>query len=77
LVKRVTGRLQVMAEGDLSERARRRAEQLARNADLRLTLPRPANATRTGFERTSAAANLPRSVFLKRLGRCDNSLRGT
>jgi len=48
LVKRIIWRLQALAEGDLSERARRRAEELARDADLRLRPPRtPAAAPRT------------------------------
>jgi hypothetical protein len=42
LVKRIAWRLQALAEGDLSERARRRAAQLAQDADLRLSPPRPA-----------------------------------
>src|SRR6516225_11823689 len=41
LVKRILWRLQALAEGDLSERARRRAEELANDADLRLSPPRP------------------------------------
>ena len=41
LVKRLAWRLQALAEGDLSERARRRAAELARDADLRLSPPRP------------------------------------
>jgi len=40
LVKRIAWRLQSLAEGDLSERARRRAEQLANDADIRMTPPR-------------------------------------
>jgi hypothetical protein len=40
LIKRIAWRLQVLAEGDLSERARRRVEELARDADLRLNAPR-------------------------------------
>jgi hypothetical protein len=40
LVKRIAYRLQVLAEGDLPERARRRAAELANDADLRLTPPR-------------------------------------
>ena len=40
LVKRIAWRMQALAEGDLSERARRRAEELARDADLRLNPPR-------------------------------------
>ena len=35
LTKRIVWRLQALAEGDLSERARRRAQELARDADLR------------------------------------------
>jgi Protein of unknown function (DUF2924) len=41
LVKRIAWRLQALAEGDLSERARRRAAELAHDADLRLSSPRP------------------------------------
>ena len=40
LVKRIAWRMQVLAEGDLSERARHRAEEIANDADLRTTLPR-------------------------------------
>ena len=39
LVKRIMWRMQALAEGDLSERARRRAAELARDADLRLNPP--------------------------------------
>jgi hypothetical protein len=41
LVKRLAWRLQALAEGDLSERARQRAAALAHDADLRLSPPRP------------------------------------
>ena len=41
LFKRIAWRIQSLAEGTLSERARRRAEELARDADIRTTLPRP------------------------------------
>ena len=47
LVKRIIWRLQALAEGDLSQRARRRAEELARDADLRLNAPQSKNATTT------------------------------
>lgn len=40
LVKRIAWRLQANAHGDLSEQARRRAEQLANDADLRTTAPK-------------------------------------
>jgi hypothetical protein len=39
LVKRIAWRLQALAEGDLSERARQRAAELAQDADLRLNAP--------------------------------------
>lgn len=59
LFKRIAWRIQSLAEGDLSERARRRADLLARDADLRTTAPRgPSTATgRTGATgpETSAA----------------------
>jgi hypothetical protein len=45
LVKRIAWRLQALAEGDLSERARRRAAELARDADLRLNPPRSKTTT--------------------------------
>jgi hypothetical protein len=40
LIRRIAWRLQALSHGDLSERARRRAEELAQDADLRLTPPR-------------------------------------
>ena len=40
LRKRIGWRLQALAEGDLSERARRRADELANDADLRMRTPR-------------------------------------
>ena len=40
LVRRIIWRLQALAEGDLSERARRRADELANDADLRMIPPR-------------------------------------
>jgi len=44
LRKRILWRLQANASGGLSERARQRAEELANDADLRLTPPRPRTA---------------------------------
>ncbi|HEV2293856.1 MAG TPA: DUF2924 domain-containing protein [Tepidisphaeraceae bacterium] len=41
LFKKIAWRVQSLAEGGLSERARRRAEELARDADIRTTIPRP------------------------------------
>jgi len=39
LIKRILWRLQSLAEGDLSERARKRAEELACEADVRMSPP--------------------------------------
>jgi hypothetical protein len=41
LIKRIAWRLQALAEGGLSERARQRAAELANDADLRMNPPRP------------------------------------
>ena len=50
LIKRIAWRLQAIEEGELSERARRRAAELANDADLRVTAPKtrkiPENTTR-------------------------------
>ncbi len=40
LIRRIAWRLQALAEGDLSERARQRAAELAQDADVRLSPPR-------------------------------------
>ena len=40
LFRRIAWRLQVLAEGDLSERARGRAKEIAQDADLRKVAPR-------------------------------------
>src|SRR5437764_10222902 len=56
LQRRIAWRLQALAEGDLSERAKQRAAELARDADLRVlpprekpaVLPRVRGGTRTG-----------------------------
>ena len=48
LIKRIVWRTQALREGDLSERARRRASELASDAELRLTAPPPTNASDTG-----------------------------
>jgi len=47
LIKRIAWRMQALAEGDLSERARQRAAELARDADLRLNPPQPKAITTT------------------------------
>jgi hypothetical protein len=61
LVRRIVWRLQAAAEGDLSERARRRATELANDADLRSMPPKAPRPTVVALERT-------RSGTLKRTG---------
>jgi hypothetical protein len=56
LVKRIAWRLQARAEGDLSERARKRAAELANDADLRLAPPRAAKITTPSDGRTATAS---------------------
>jgi hypothetical protein len=53
LIKRIAWRLQALVEGDLSERARSRAKELACDADLRLSPPQPSrNRSRSASELT-------------------------
>jgi hypothetical protein len=54
LVKRIAWRIQALAEGDLSERARRRAAELANDANLRMNPPaaKPVTATAKTMTRT-------------------------
>ena len=59
LVKRIAWRLQALAEGDLSQRARRRAAELARDADLRLNPPQRQTTTPTA---TPEPVRLPTPV---------------
>src|SRR6266481_8045470 len=72
LVRRIAWRLQALAEGDLSERARERALSLARDADFRLRAPQglPGMATTAGRHRD---ARLPApGTILRRAFRDQN-----
>jgi hypothetical protein len=77
LFKRIAWRIQSLAERDLSERPRRRAQELARDADLRTTAPRTPLAAAGGNGATGAkpAASLadervpPRGTVLTRVYR--------
>src|SRR5579872_3173738 len=55
LVKRIAWRVQALAEGDLSGRARRRAAELANDADLRLSPPTVKAAPATAVPETGRA----------------------
>jgi hypothetical protein len=57
LIKRIAWRLQALSEGELSERARKRAEELARDADLRLNPPRS-----QAYAELHAAPSAPRTL---------------
>ncbi|MEX0678374.1 MAG: DUF2924 domain-containing protein [Pirellulales bacterium] len=52
LIKRIIYRMQVLAEGDLSERARQRASDLANDADLRRKAAKSTAATPDAGPRT-------------------------
>ena len=52
LVKRIAWRMQANEEGDLSERARKRAMEIANDADVRSTPPRPRKPTADAPDRT-------------------------
>lgn len=52
LFKRIIWRVQSLAEGDLSERARKRAAEIACDADIRTTVPRPPKVSAGAEART-------------------------
>jgi len=58
LVKRIIWRLQALAEGDLSERARKRAAELAQDADLRLSPPRQKQTASASIQKNGRASAL-------------------
>jgi hypothetical protein len=66
LIRRLAWRLQALAEGDLSERTRQRAAELAHDADVRLSPPRaalmvpaPAPTTPSAQSRRQLRSRLP------------------
>ena len=59
LIKRIAWRLQALAEGDLSERARRRAAELANDADLRSSPPKELMSAAVAATDCTATAVLP------------------
>ncbi|HEY7152494.1 MAG TPA: DUF2924 domain-containing protein [Gemmataceae bacterium] len=62
LIKRIAWRMQALAEGDLSQRARRRATELAQDADLRLNPPHKKTTTATAPEPVSVSALVDRRL---------------
>jgi hypothetical protein len=59
LSKKLAWRFQSLAEGGLSERARRRAEELARDADIRTSVPKAPVITAGAAQRTVTMALSP------------------
>jgi len=73
LFKRIAWRIQSLAEGGISERARQRAVELARDADIRTTMPRLPKTTPGAAERTvvgkvanTGRAAIPGTVLARR-----------
>jgi hypothetical protein len=60
LIRKIAWRMQANAEGGLSERALRRARELANDADLRMTAPKPRKQTTAAptDDRLPAAGNV-------------------
>src|SRR6266446_10099780 len=58
LIRRIIWRLQALAEGDLSERARRRAAELAQDADLLLSPPRQKQTASASIQKNGRASAL-------------------
>lgn len=59
LVRRIAWRIQSLAEGDLSQRARQRAAELARDADIRIVPPREKTAAPTAGPARTVTREVP------------------
>ena len=59
LIRRIAWRLQALAEGDLTERARQRAAELANDADLRLGPLQPSRSFRPTIRPVPSASFTP------------------
>ena len=62
LVRRIAWRLQALAEGDLSDRARQRASELANDADLRLLPPKAVDVAQQPARARAAAPYPPQQA---------------
>jgi len=62
LIRRIVWRLQANAEGGLSERALRRAEELAKDSDVRVTPPRSAPIANLERSATTNAVRMPVTI---------------
>jgi len=78
LLKRIAWRMQAIAEGGLSERARQRALDLANDADLRLSPPRKKKEPKTTPESaTVVEGTLPPDGWDRRIPPPGNTLTRT
>jgi hypothetical protein len=68
LFRRIAWRLQASAEGDLSERARRRALEIANDADLRAAAPKTLPCSDASSRTTVTAINGARDSRLPKAG---------
>jgi len=69
LIRQIAWRLQVQAQGDLSERARQRALEIANDADLKNQVPRhweETGSTGQGTRRVQRAGRIPAAGTLLR-----------
>jgi hypothetical protein len=65
LIKRIGWRLQAQAEGDLSERAKRRAAELGNDADIRMTVPKsPSPSVRVGQQTATGRLKGPSGMLM-------------
>ena len=55
LIKRIAWKMQANIEGDISERARRRAAELSQDVDIRTTAPKQRSAVATPSNETATA----------------------
>lgn len=72
MIRKIAWRLQANAEGDLSERARRRAEELANDAEVRVTPPKctailrhPGSGTTTQYISSDPRLPVPGAVLVR------------
>ena len=70
LVRRIAWRLQANAEGGLSERARRRIEELADDAEIRLTPPKNSESKVSTVGTKTSVLNVGRDKRLPPPGNC-------
>ena len=65
LIKRIAWRMQSNIEGDISQRARERASEIANDADLRMTPPPEGMASRDGVSTGAAVDKGDRTKTMK------------